>query len=540
MRHQRGLAWFLTAVIGLLFVLSGLGIPARSQTGPEFANPHGDDAGAPASCSTCHQSHEAAGEPVIVKADEIALCYSCHDGGGANSNVKKEFTDAATADGSSFHPVPQDRLLCSDCHTPHQSSAFDIGQLRVKVGKDEYLHSPPESPIGNAFCFACHGPDSTFPTAIDLTAFQQTAHDTQVTAPTSGVTCAACHQPHVSTQKDLLLDGEVEEQLCFSCHSQADPRTSGGSNPFAAFNDAPNDYGTADSNGVRIYHHPIGATEQENGTRVVECSSCHNPHLVDREDAAGPPISSKVVDPNDTMKKWAVTWDQTSGRMTRGDISSWCILCHSDPSVVQPIAKSDVVPYDVWMVNDTSLDADGTAHDTFTAVDWYSSAPHGPVEANLACTACHDPHGSSNAYALREKVVVADPEIHGVTDASWENGVATLTLEEATIGPGVTVIVSGVISGTVPEGFNGTFVTTNPDAGPVITYDLPTDPGPFQGGGRVAPDRSSVVTGFGALETDVDRQSIRTFCVTCHVEVEPDHGQGRLCTACHSHGSGRL
>jgi predicted CXXCH cytochrome family protein len=59
-------------------------------------------------------------------------------------------------------------------------------------------------------------------------------------------------------------------------------------------------------------------------------------------------------------------------------------------------------------VNDTGDDADGTPHDQFSSAEWFGSARHGPTGANLACTACHDIHGSSNAWMLRETVVSPD------------------------------------------------------------------------------------------------------------------------------------
>jgi len=51
---------------------------------------------------------------------------------------------------------------------------------------------------------------------------------------------------------------------------------------------------------------------------------------------------------------------------------------------------------------------------------------HGPEGARLACTACHDVHGSTNAYMLREQVVSPDGRSsgtmtgYGAVQAHWD------------------------------------------------------------------------------------------------------------------------
>ena len=174
--------------------------------------------------------------------------------------------------------------------------------------------------------------------------------------------------------------------------------------PVLGFGARENDYSTADGTPIRIYHHPISADEQQDGARSVTCSSCHNPHLADATNAGE---DSLVVDPADTTQQWDVWWRPGSA-MTRGSIDDWCGTCHVKPRRVSPIAPSDTVPYPVRLSYDAATDADGTPHDEFTYGEWTSEAPHGPTGARLACTACHDFHGSTNAYLLRERIVSPD------------------------------------------------------------------------------------------------------------------------------------
>jgi predicted CXXCH cytochrome family protein len=365
-------------------------------------------------CASCHATHDAATQPGILTAPtERETCYACHDGSGAETDVRAEFGEVALGSSirTSFHPVPAPvagvQLTCSDCHTPHKPIAEDTALLRVQQPDGSYLYSPPDAPIGNAFCYACHGPASSLPAPFgDHSGFESSVHNTngtiQMPASGSGIKCLACHQPHGSDGPRLT--SAAQEDQCYTCHTAADPASPQGTNVANAFSAANNDYATDDGNGVRIYHHPIGPLEQDGGIRSVECSSCHNVHLAQHDSATG----SAIVNPTDTSSPWIVTWDAAAAAMTKGDINGFCLECHVNPTATAPIAPGPTVPYPARLADDQSTDADGTPHDTFTTAQWLGASMHGPTGAGLACTACHDVHGSSNAYMLRESVVSPD------------------------------------------------------------------------------------------------------------------------------------
>jgi predicted CXXCH cytochrome family protein len=382
--------------------------------------------------------------------------------------------------------------------------------------------------------------------------------------PSGDVRCLNCHDPHASDER-RLLDAR-EETLCLSCHTTATPNTAGGPNPpwtrgpfpgsdVTASFATPNDYSTADGNGIRIYHHPISDdADQPGGTRKVECISCHNAHLSDRIDG---PTTSRAADPANVFQRWIFGWDFTSGYMSRGtNATAFCTRCHVSPTTTAPLNAGPTVPYDVRLVNDTARDADGNVHDKFAAAQWPTSRHGDPTQdptkltyrgcANrglsgaacvVTCTNCHDFHGSSNAYMLRERVVAPDAVTFTVTSASWRRGVVTLTITPThSIGYGIPIVVSGI----TPAGYNGSFVTTNSNAGTSITYDLAANPGTYVDGGTVTARSTSTITGFGALDTASDRAKLQTFCLTCHTERGTNHKPDQLCTACHYHGSGKL
>jgi predicted CXXCH cytochrome family protein len=315
------------------------------------------------------------GDRLLNAPTERETCYACHDGAGATSDTRTEFGESVigTSTRTSFHPVPQARdgvqLLCSDCHTGHKSPTEDTMLLRV-LSDGAYLYSPPDAPIGNAFCYACHGTTSTLPAPFgDHSAFETAVHNTDPDVPLppsgSGITCLACHTQHGSDNPRLTTANE--EDLCFTCHAEA------------AFSAAQNDYSATDGTPIRIYHHPVTASDQDGGNRVVECASCHNAHVV----TPGQPY----VDPANTTSPWT------------GDVSAFCILCHASPSTTLPISSGPTVPYTIRTVNDTDLEADGRPHDGFSATSWVGSLH---ASQGVMCTDCHDPHGSSNAYMLSE------------------------------------------------------------------------------------------------------------------------------------------
>jgi predicted CXXCH cytochrome family protein len=408
MGAKRLLALCAAAAAVSLFIVA---MPDLSTTvvaaPPEVGtNPHGAYGSDTRSCELCHDPHDAQGPKLNVFTSERETCYLCHDGGVATTDIRTEFgeTELGISTRVSSHPVAAERdgirLACSDCHAPHQDPAQVTQLLAVRDG-ETVLYSSPGNPIGNAFCYACHGATSELPGAFgDHTGFETSAHgtDADVAAPNAdnGIRCLACHEAHAADHR-LLTTGDQEE-LCYSCHSLTTPNTSGGSNPEQAFTATPNDTSVADGDPIRIYHHPIAQGEQDGASRLAECASCHNPHLADASSAGA---DSKLADPTDTRSPFEVSWLDED--MNRGNIALFCTKCHVSPDATSPIPSGPGVPYAIRLVDDAASDADGTPHDQFSQAGWETAA-----HTNLACTACHDPHGSSNAWMLRETVVGLD------------------------------------------------------------------------------------------------------------------------------------
>jgi len=129
-------------------------------------------------CTSCHQIHTTR-DRVRDKATQPEVCFTCHKEQRAQFNRPYR------------HPIPEGKVVCSDCHNPHGS----VGPKNVK--RDTV----------NDTCYQCHlekrGP------------FVRTHQPVQED-------CTICHNPHGTTAPALL---KVRIPfLCQSCHQLSSHR----------------------------------------------------------------------------------------------------------------------------------------------------------------------------------------------------------------------------------------------------------------------------------------------------------------------------
>ena len=130
-------------------------------------------------CETCHgpgSLHVAkrGGKNTIDKGN-AETCFRCHLG------VKGRFML------QHHHPVPEGRMLCSDCHNLHGKDVRATGRAML-LGKDER-------------CFKCHK-DQRGPFVFEHDAMREG--------------CGVCHSPHGSVSDKLLVAGPTV--TCVRCH----------------------------------------------------------------------------------------------------------------------------------------------------------------------------------------------------------------------------------------------------------------------------------------------------------------------------------
>jgi predicted CXXCH cytochrome family protein len=163
-------------------------------------------------CTSCHEIHQdghpmefdatgkapkgpvfpAAADPTdLLKADQATLCGTCHQ--PQVNDFRRNF----------HHPVPEGRMVCSDCHGIHPSlaaSVMESGAIPQAATASDSLKDVDVS------CVRCHA-EVAGPFVYE--------HD-----PVEGLTsqgCLDCHQPHGSQNADMLkLDSRG---LCAQCHA---------------------------------------------------------------------------------------------------------------------------------------------------------------------------------------------------------------------------------------------------------------------------------------------------------------------------------
>ncbi len=133
---------------------------------------HSEHALSDVGCTDCHDIHTGVGK-FSLKAEDPALCYSCHQ----EEQAKSHFP--------STHPIKEGKMNCSSCHNVH-------GAVGESLNTDERL---------NDLCLNCH------------TRYQGPfvfGH-----APVED-DCTICHDPHGSVANNLLVQNEPF--LCLQCH----------------------------------------------------------------------------------------------------------------------------------------------------------------------------------------------------------------------------------------------------------------------------------------------------------------------------------
>ncbi len=174
--------------------VSGLG-PTSS-----FTSPHLDLSLVGDTCAACHSGHQAQGPQLLRLAlPQSNLCFSCHAGTGALSDVKAQYVDPAVpandATTSSYYSHPATTL--SD-HTTDRQNEFG-GRL------DRH-----------AACADCHQPHLADPSAPTQTSAGWTA-----SGPIRGASGVAVVNGSAGSSPTYTWTptSTLEYQLCFKCHS---------------------------------------------------------------------------------------------------------------------------------------------------------------------------------------------------------------------------------------------------------------------------------------------------------------------------------
>ena len=128
-------------------------------------------------CTSCHQIHTAH-DRVRDKRTQPEVCFTCH---------KEQRTQINRP---SRHPIPEGKVVCSDCHNPH-------GSVGPKLVKRDSV---------NDTCYTCHM-EKRGPFVHNHEPVQED--------------CMNCHNPHGTVTENLLK--ARAPFLCHQCHTPHGP-----------------------------------------------------------------------------------------------------------------------------------------------------------------------------------------------------------------------------------------------------------------------------------------------------------------------------
>lgn len=322
-----------------------MGLPSAASAA-SLASPH-VSSDTSKTCSVCHDPHQAATSQSIFRdigepKGETSLCYVCHDGSGATSDVKNGPDSFGLVSGHVLEDLidtdtPTDLTnACSSCHSPHGNSA-----LRPKLPAKS-VNSVTVGAAGNEWCLACHNDEqdwyaklgtypplaaptldaSGYPVAgvfAGRSVYTSSTANAHVGIPSSTEPtrttgdCLYCHNAHGSTSRYDSLNATLAPStpssvaqdratgayaaLCFSCHGGGSWETSGAANIKQYVTHEAGDESSAASGGHRIKS--AGGLLPVNAP--VPCYDCHNPHGSSRgnkkllSDALGGSFDTSVI-----------------------------------------------------------------------------------------------------------------------------------------------------------------------------------------------------------------------------------------------------
>jgi predicted CXXCH cytochrome family protein len=151
-------------------------------------------------CAACHGTHTAQGPTLNREASPIAtVCFTCHDGTGANADVATQLSGA----------TPNDPA--TDSWYQHPATATDTSHL-----SDQDAQEFADVTNRHAECADCHQPHLSDDSKTAVTPLGWTASGAIAGASGVAVTNGAANAvPVFAWQKTSSL----EYQLCFKCHS---------------------------------------------------------------------------------------------------------------------------------------------------------------------------------------------------------------------------------------------------------------------------------------------------------------------------------
>ncbi|GAB4279317.1 MAG: hypothetical protein Kow0056_12330 [Coriobacteriia bacterium] len=507
--------------------------------------PHASYGASTALCDYCHDPHLAATQENIfrdvgVEKGELALCYSCHDGTGAATNVKTGPSNSfAMSSGHSLEETTTSPDLtneCSSCHSPHKDYTTRPGLYRSDINSDTVTST------GNGWCFACHNDaqdwyDGSYPSASsptrDASGYPaagvypgETTYSSWSANPHSRIPttaagqsfgdCRHCHGTHRESNSYDMLDltfrpstaGTVMDdrqngtyaESCFECHGGA---------VASGFTTAPVDikrHVTYDwANDSAYSGHRIktaGGNLPVNAP--LPCYDCHNPHGSTRGNAYL--ISDTLGGSLDTS--------------SAAGVRRFCFTCHSTADTTEGW-DSDTSTY----VSVTGQTVEGLERDGSDSSKLNLPSVNGHNKGDSQ--SCYTCHGNDYSAASSNNVHNPSPGLSngGTSCYNCHSTYQTYMEDNAgskTGGPERLTVYHHVLGGSGVDGdqapSTGTYPTSLTD---VYCVSCHTDHNYFNSS-KAANLRQNIANNDGSVTSNTDYLTASPYgiCVSCHSTIK--------------------
>ncbi|MBI5189818.1 MAG: discoidin domain-containing protein [Nitrospirae bacterium] len=309
----------------------------------------------------------------MVWADPVAnrtinqFCMECHD---PDSTVAASFNRGGTehvpprlpaghTDGAHF---VNGTLLCTDCHEYHGS--VNKG-LRKNVKGDQ-----------ETFCYSCHANPANSVNGVNVQAkFAGSSHHDVAAADQAAkggrVECEDCHNPHVVTRTNPVVDADdrdtaapADDSFCIGCH---DSNAAAGIK-FPGYSTGMSDAEWNTSTGKWNKWNKSAYAGSSHETGGITCKKCHDPH--------GSPNYAILLQNISSTSGVSVgfgTHSTARGKRTEElGVNNVCAACH----------KASMGVYG--------------GYPNFTSLTFGHKKG---IDKN--CTYCHNPHGTAQANLMR-------------------------------------------------------------------------------------------------------------------------------------------
>jgi len=379
--------------------------------GTEVLNVNSDN------CASCHRAHTAKNEMLLTTSgSQSDLCFTCHDGTGATTDVKSEFVSG-----------PQNDPATASYYR-HDATAVTNHTLAVDNEFGGVLNRHSE-------CTDCHNPHAAANTDATVPAAGVAWPTSGRLAAISGVTVDNSTTPATYTfASGVGTTLTFEYQLCLKCHSNftvLPANTSG--KPSRDLLDAGAEFDPANA-----AYHPVEAAGKNQTTAManslsgsspyklwsfgttatVRCTSCHADALF----GAGSPTPNAVLPPHTSLYRGILLQNYEDRTLLTAtapyDSSNFalCFLCHTDSPFKNETAGNSATNFlqgtnDLHYLHTSNINGIGDPAMGSTIDDMSAGS------GNALCAECHfRPHSTKfpgNNQASNSRLVAFGPNVTG-------------------------------------------------------------------------------------------------------------------------------